>query len=456
MKKILIIAVLLVAALSTHSGYATGKVDGGLPGPDIFPNFGVHTPYFIDEDTSYISLFDANQAHRSELIWAYVETSDNVYNWGYIEPLMASLRSQGSPIVFVIAGCPAWANPTECQGTRGDYGPWSQPVADKLAEFMAVFVARYRDDVTYYEILNEPDQAWPNVNDWAYLQRVVYQAVHQDPANSDIVIMNGGLARGSTDQVYTNWLTNSVPTLNLYTDLVAIHWYPKWQYGTPYNTPLERFDDMELVLGNANVHDKKYVFTEVGANDSYGCPGKLSATPCYRQKQANVLTQYFAQINSKPDKILGGIWFSGPDWPYGPGHDNDGVLADLGNHVWATKPSYDALVWFSDQTKGAFVREMGPADGLTTNMKGYLFSRAAPWIGGSWGVVWYSPPTGTGSSNLTLTDNQPYRGLTSIKNNVGAPYPYTCGANHSVNVTVGESPIFVGYQNGNPAIHLCP
>lgn len=168
---------------------------------------------------------------RLDIDWKTVQhEGDQTYDWAPVDRAIASLRRAGIEPIAVLTYAPLWAAPRQDENTHYHYPP-SDPVA--FAKFAAQVTERYRKDLHYYEVWNEPNYRgfwypYPNIQDYAVLLQLTSTAIHK--VDADKVILLGGLAPVGTDG------TDGVGTikfvkglydlgLNQYFDVVALHPY---------------------------------------------------------------------------------------------------------------------------------------------------------------------------------------------------------------------------------------
>jgi GH35 family endo-1,4-beta-xylanase len=89
--------------------------------------------------------------YRFTLRWDQVEKRDNVYDWTWSDSVIRGLRAHGIAPVVTIWGTPGWAN----GGQSPSHAPRS---ASALGAFAGAAAARYRGQVGYWVIWNEPNE----------------------------------------------------------------------------------------------------------------------------------------------------------------------------------------------------------------------------------------------------------------------------------------------------------
>lgn len=163
-------------------GYVDATSDTNLP--FRVPRLGInaeltqYTPASIDRNLDLME-----QAHivwvRQKIRWSDVEPVRGQFTWAKIDDIFAAFKRHPKliPLVVLISE-PAWAHiehPT----------PTAAPVnADNFAHFVEQFATRYKDQVDYYQIWDEPNliEAWggqePNAAAYISLLAPAYKAVH--------------------------------------------------------------------------------------------------------------------------------------------------------------------------------------------------------------------------------------------------------------------------------------
>jgi len=130
--------------------------------------------------------------------WAYVQPrGPRAFDWRGADLLIAHAQRQGLQVVARLDIVPEWARPDNATDR------WIDPEHyDDFARYAAAFAARYREQVRYLVIWNEPnlDFEWgsraPDPGAYAALLKVVYPVVKQ--ANPAVQIAAGALSPGPT------------------------------------------------------------------------------------------------------------------------------------------------------------------------------------------------------------------------------------------------------------------
>jgi polysaccharide biosynthesis protein PslG len=167
--------------------------------------------------------------------WAYIETSNNHFDWGSTDRIVRQARNQGLHIIARTGLVPEWAREdVDAQFSTLNYLP--EESYPEFAEFVAAFAERYAGVIDHVIIWNEPNLAF----EWGYRQvdpagyaallRAVYAGAHA--ANPNVVILAAPLAptlepegspNGLNDLLYLDQLYDAGAAP--YFDALAVHTY---------------------------------------------------------------------------------------------------------------------------------------------------------------------------------------------------------------------------------------
>jgi len=207
---LLVMALTPVAPLVKDVQRRTRGIVFGIP-PRI-PHTEVR-PYAVNADLLYLD--EATQERAFTLLqragfgwirvrfpWFDIEKKPGTYTWQPWDHLVNLAHSHGLNIIALVDGTPRWLRPP---------GEKDNPVVpprdmNALAHFAARVASRYKDDIAYYQIWDQPNVTpfWGNkrVDPAAYVHmlRVVVPAVRR--ANANAVILSAGLAPTTLHQPY--------------------------------------------------------------------------------------------------------------------------------------------------------------------------------------------------------------------------------------------------------------
>ncbi len=246
----------------------------------INPKIGVHTRLTDEVEEWKIK-------HTLELVremgarwiveyfpWAYYEPEKGVYNWEHADMVIAHARRQGLEIVARIGMTPQWARPG---GSTPSY--LSPRHYNDLGDFVYAFVSRYRAEVNYVIIWNEPNlgMEWgyrqPDPTEYAAMLRVAYRRAKE--ANPQVQVLGGALSPtlGAPDAVddlsYLQGMYDAGAAP--YFDILAVHAYG-WRFPPDAPPSPDTINFARVLLlrdimvrnGDAN---KPVMITEGGWND---------------------------------------------------------------------------------------------------------------------------------------------------------------------------------------------
>ncbi len=86
---------------------------------------------------------------RVAIPWMSVEAREGTYEWTQLDALVSAAQSRGISIVATLTGTPAWAGNI----ISGHFDP------DEYADFVSAVATRYKNEISGYEIWNEPNAA---------------------------------------------------------------------------------------------------------------------------------------------------------------------------------------------------------------------------------------------------------------------------------------------------------
>ena len=140
--------------------------------------------------------------------WAYYQHEDGSVAWDHPDLVIGHAHANGLKVIARIGYTPDWARPPDTPLTYLDRESY-----DEFASFAAKFAARYRGQVDYLIVGNEPNLSFEwgyrktTPQDYVDLLATVYPAVKV--ANPDIVVLAGALAPTLEPEV-SPWATNDL------------------------------------------------------------------------------------------------------------------------------------------------------------------------------------------------------------------------------------------------------
>jgi len=292
---------------------------------------------------------------RVDFLWGDIEPQEGNFDFAKYDCIVELLRSKGIHILGILHYSTDWAS--SC-------GQWNCPPKDNkvFVNYISKVVERYKGQVKYWELWNEPDSAtyWKDqdgLKSYCVLLKDVYSAAKQiDP---ECKILNGGIANGlsSINNLYDNGAKNYFDILNIHFfqtplnagSIKAVASYPKLAY--------------KIMQRNGDGHKKIWV-TEIG------CPGVkkglavdnwwMGKNPTETQ-QAQWLKDVYTELLKNPqvEKIFWAFFRDTKD------HWNNGVdYFGMVRWDFSRKPSFRAYrecfnKWFLEYKKSHGIFKAG-------------------------------------------------------------------------------------------------
>ena len=284
---------------------------------------------------------------RVDFLWGDIEPQEGNFDFAKYDCIVELLRSKGMHILGILHYSTDWAS--AC-------GQWNCPPKDNkvFVNYASKVIERYKGQVKYWELWNEPDSAtyWKEqdgLKSYCVLLKEVYRAAKQiDP---ECKILNGGIANGlsSVNHLYENGAKD-------YFDILNIHYFQTPQYANAIKAVVSYPKLVYKIMQRNKDEHKKIWITEIG------CPGvKMGLTvdnwwmgknPTERQ-QAEWVKQVYTELlkDEHVEKIFWAFFRDTKDhWENGV--DYFGLL----RWDYSRKPSFKNYKkcfqkWFSESKK---------------------------------------------------------------------------------------------------------
>jgi len=287
------------------------------------PLFGADRGVNRLDDTTMISQAQF-QWTRIGTDWESVEPqkadSEADYHWGHIDGSVASAKRNGVKILFVIGGAAKWAS----SNGKVTGIPKDKVAQEHWQKVVRAIVKRYKDDVDYFEIWNEPDLA-------EFYEDSVenYINLYVKPAREEIKAVDPKkMVVGPTLSDLIN--KPRIPTTAFYKRLKAMNASPLFDivshhvYAEDPETLVNEFDKGQYqclwilcvrtraslfeIFDDAGFKDKPVILSEFGwRTDVFG-----------ERKQADYLLDTFQQLKRLPRVIQAYIYEFKDDDRYAP------------------------------------------------------------------------------------------------------------------------------------------
>ena len=313
---------------------------------------------------------------REEFSWERVEPVQGQYNWEPFDAAVRDSRALGINILGLLTYSATWA-----RKTPNEYTSPPRDVND-YANYVFAVVSRYKNDVTHWEIWNEPDcnGFWPpngrNAAEYFELLKAGHAAAKRaDPA---CVVMNGGLLAGVCHPDIWDF-PEDIGKLGAAAFLDAFGWHP---YGDPHSPEAARYTQRANTLLDIL---KKYGVTQrLWLTEQAWSTGNEQTKSVGEELQACYLVRghVLALANPAVEKF---IWFLFRD---GGGRDHDyeqsyGIL----NPDCTPKPAYPAYVQMTRALAGNKIIGPVPVANNHPDIQAYEFSAVKPQTSAGNGVI---------------------------------------------------------------------
>lgn len=241
--------------------------------------------------------------------WGTVEPEPGQFRWVDPDNVVKALGDQQVKILMRVHGTPQWARPAN---TNLSHPPTD--IAD-FANFMTALAARYKGQVTAYEIWNEPNlyYEWgnqpPDPAAYAHMLKTAYLAVKSVDPNA--LVISGGLSTtgGGSDTAYGDleFLQGMYDAgAKGYFDAFGSHPYP---FGNaphqvdPWGLSLSRVEEQYQIMAANGDGDTPIWITEVGwvINSDWDL-GEHQSITVTQEQQAEYLVETYAKVQR--------------DWPF--------------------------------------------------------------------------------------------------------------------------------------------
>ncbi len=166
--------------------------------------------------------------------WGFVEKSNGTFNWTSIDNDITTARSHGvSTFIYSMLHTPSWASPGG--------GKNAVPSVTDYDNFLRALVTRYKGQIQYYELWNEPNNpnSWAGtVKDMLNLAKSAFPLIKSIDSNA--VVLTPGVAVAGVGPLSncvnanTCWLANYLQEVGgNYADAITWHAYrcQTGQYG---------------------------------------------------------------------------------------------------------------------------------------------------------------------------------------------------------------------------------
>jgi hypothetical protein len=373
---------------------------------------------------------------REDFQFFRINPQPDEFDWDWHDRMVELFTERGVSIIGVLNGpSPGWATPSSDAPLS-----FSPPDPTAFANFASAVVERYRDQITYWQVWNEPDNAaglyWrpaPNMAAYAVLLQTAYPAIKAANPNAQVLVgsmVSPQPAATSLQTLYDSGAWDSF-------DIISIH---------PYTDPRGPEEGQIDIAGVGTVHGlaqrlgaKPIWATEYGWSTGPADRTTGQGTPIDESTQANYLIRGSVLLRSVGVEHI--IWYALKDTESIDGHPHnmyglvryDPTRADY-NHT-LRKPAYLAYQVMTQQLVGTTTA--APVD-LNEQRSVFDFEQFGSWRHGD-------EPNG----ELTQSSEQVHSGQSSAR----LAYNFPTAGNDYV-VFLPPAPIAIGGSPGSLGLWL--
>lgn len=280
---------------------------------------------------------------RVNIYWAWTERSPGDFQWADLDSGLKNIRNAGLHVLAILNGpVPCWAI-SGSSGRTCKVPEHTVPLTSQWRDFVTAAVTRYRDEITYWEIWNEPDLIYavdvpdPNQRLSLYRDKILIPAAtaihHANPTATVVAPGFAAMVSGNTapgpelEAALSEILSNGAGSQ---VDIISLHsYYPA--------TGVEKAQSARAALRRMGMAAKPIWITEdgIGTDD----PAKLDSSQFSPGRQVAFLNN---ELRATLDSglIQRVFWFSLVD---SGTHANDYGLVDLSTDGWRPRSTYTSL-----------------------------------------------------------------------------------------------------------------
>lgn len=215
---------------------------------------------------------------RIDIDWSLVEPSPGERDWAIPDRIVKAVAARGMCPLGLLAYAPAWAA-VEHPGPLDSRFEPRNPA--EFADFAGAAALRYRNEITVWEVWNEPNNAdfykpTPDVESYGALLSASYRAIKA--ADPGATVLSGGLSPAEDDGRHIAPVTFLAGLYrggyNRFFDAFAIHPYsypelPDAPDTSHWNTA-QKMTSMRAEMARGGDEDKSIWITEFGAPTGTG------------------------------------------------------------------------------------------------------------------------------------------------------------------------------------------
>lgn len=256
--------------------------------------YGVCEHTLTEEDAQAMDQLGIDM-QRIDFLWYVIEPSKGDWHFEYYDGLVKRAKEHDLGLLAVLVYSTEWASSAPPEAEHRKFYP---PNLEDYATFVEKTVERYKDDITYWQIWNEPNWEgfWkpkPNASHYTMLLKQAYKAAKK--ANPQAKIVFGGTARVDLEfirQVYENGGKD-------FFDILTVH--PYRQPRSPYSYPTleHELNQLKELMQEYSDQNKDVWLTEIGWHTKG--PGSVSpAIQALYLRETFDIIKSIRNVNSNP------------------------------------------------------------------------------------------------------------------------------------------------------------
>lgn len=345
-----------------------------------------------------------------------------VFKWDFIDRAIATLKKHNFRIMAQICGIPRWAARTSIEGKKpvipGYW--WDVPETNAWRSIVEGLFIRYKDDVEYWEIHNEPDNypgsCYWGGNSYDYYEslKTAYEAAKGINPENKIILSLQNSAYKFHEEVFKYGGAK-------YFDVLGIHYVDS-----------VKSRQHKLILNKYDVGDKPVWDTE----NQFGYQGVWDGPQfsAERKRTEAVIRACVYELSLGIDRIFFFI-FDGMPKDKEQRCIHNARITDTGFVSWdlSPRPIYAAFSALMYRLEGA---EFLCKSEIEKNVWSYVFMRDNDPIA----VIWHA---GAGAKEIEFSAGCPFVWVVDLMNNEKK----TETENGMLKLTVSESPVYIHGMN---------
>jgi hypothetical protein len=217
-RKVLFVVLCSQLILALGAVTAAGQAETG-PIPSSY--FGMTLMFPTDWPTAPVGALG-----KATMFWPYLEPSKGQYNWSRLDNFVQAAQAHGTPgFFFTNDYVPQWAaaDPSTCRVGSMETVICTSTVANikDWDDFVIALVTRYKGQISFYELWNEPDNPTEysgTIDQLVTLTTHYYNIVRSLDPNALI----GSPSANDDHYLDSYWAAGGVKTV----DVVTLHGYP--------------------------------------------------------------------------------------------------------------------------------------------------------------------------------------------------------------------------------------